>query len=441
MIPSGESTESSGGLPAFDPTSGPERTSWMQLAIVCAASFIVWSGFGAILPYLPIFLKDQAHTSMLMIGVIASMFYVGTLLFASPLGWLSDAIGRKPVIVTGVALYAATMLLFTTTLEPSWFIVFRLLEGVGAAAVGPAGQAFIADISRQDERSRAYGILTTAQFGGLIVGPALAWPIYHAFGEGTRGFYAIFYVGAAGAAIATLALLAFIREPASTVRRPASRRGSDFVRPPYREILSPPILAFVLIAFTNHFSMGAFEVIWSIRLRDLGASLSYISLTFIMFSVPMLLSFAGGILADRFSRFTLMFIGFTIAALAWIGYGTTINFHLILVVSVVEGLAVAFSYPAKQAFLMQVSPVHWRGTVVGIENTSMQLAGLIGTLTAPVLYGWMSGYVLALAGCLSLLGLAIAAPVLHGEWRRLRSSGDVSGVDGHESSHFQRRTS
>ena len=86
--------------------------------MVCAASFVVWTGFGAIIPYLPIFLKEQAHSSMRMIGVIAGMFYVGTLLFSSPLGWLSDTIGRKPVMVAGVALYAVAMLLFTTTLDP-----------------------------------------------------------------------------------------------------------------------------------------------------------------------------------------------------------------------------------------------------------------------------------------------------------------------------------
>ena len=404
---------------------GP-RMSWMQLGVVCAASFVVWTGFGAIIPYLPIFLQEEAHTSLWMIGVIASMFYVGTLVFSSPLGWLSDTIGRKPVMVTGVALYAVAMLLFTTTLDPMWFIAFRLIEGIGAAAVGPAGQAFIADITTEHNRSKAYGLQTTAQFGGLIVGPALAWPVYHAFGEGASGFYAIFIAGALGAAGAALGLLTLVREPTPTAHRKAYRRAHGSARPPYRKILTPAILAFMLIAFTTHLVMGAFEVVWSLRLKDLGASLSYISLTFIAFSAPMLLSFVGGILADRRSRFVLMFTGYAISAGAWIVYGLTEDFRLILVVSVIEGLAIAFSFPAKQAFLIQVSPMRWRGTVVGIENTSMQLAGLIGTLTAPVVYGWVSGYVLTLAGCVSLLGLAIAAPVLHGERRRLGRPEDAS---------------
>ena len=168
---------------------------------------------------------------------------------------------------------------------------------------------------------------------------------------------------------------------------------------------------------------------WSIWLKHLGASLDFISLTWVAFSVPMLLSFAGGMLADRWSRFWLMMVGFTGSAVAWIVYGVTTNLTLFLIVNVLEGLAIAFSYPAKQAFLIQVSPARWRGTVTGIESTSMQLAGLLGSLTAPILYSWISGYVLAVGGVLNLLGLAIAAPVLYRAWRDLKSEAVPAWAD------------
>ena len=388
---------------------------------MCLASFVVWTGFGAIIPYLPIFMREESHSSLTMIGVIAGAFYVGMLLFSSPLGWLSDTIGRKPLMVGGAALYTVSMLLFTTTLEPLWFMAFRFLEGVGAAAVGPAAMAFIADITVQHNRSKAYGLYTTAQFGGLVVGPALAWPVYHAFGEGIDGFYAIFFVGAIGAGVAALALLICIREPQR--RRPVTDIvSSKAFRLRYRDVLTPAILAFMLVAFTMHLVMGAFEVIWSIRLRDLGAPLSYISLTFTVFSIPMLLAFAGGILADRYSRFALMFAGFGVSALAWIVYGVTESFAMILVFSAIEGLAVALAFPAKQAFLMQVSPRDWRGTVVGLETTSTQLAGLTGSLIAPIAYTQISGYVLTLGGIVSVMGLVLAAPPLYREWRRLQDN-------------------
>jgi MFS family permease len=407
--------------------TAPTRTSWLQLGVVCAASFVAWAAFGAILPYLPLFLKEQAHSSMLMIGVIASTYYVGTLLFSSPLGWLSDSVGRKPVIVGGAALTGLAMLLFTTTTDPYWFIFFRLLEGIGTAGVGPAGQAFIADITPERDRSKAYGILTTAQFGGLIVGPALAPPLYHLAGGGLDGFYAIFYFGAALAAVTTLVLLLFVREPAATRARREAREARGLTkreRPPYRTVLTRPILAFIVIAFLSHYAMGGWEVVWSIWLKHLGASMAYIGWTWVAFSVPMLLSFAGGMLADRYSRFALMFTGYTISAIAWIIYGSTTNLTVFLLWNVVEGFAIAFSYPAKQAFLIQVSPPKWLGTVTGLETTSMQLAGLLGTLTAPMLYSLISGYVMAVGGVLSLTGLALAAPTLHREWRRLSASGD-----------------
>ncbi|NLE11424.1 MAG: MFS transporter, partial [Actinobacteria bacterium] len=140
-----------------DSYQGLEQTQWFQLGIICAAGFVVWSGFGAILPYLPVFLQEQAHASVWSIGVIAAAYYVGTFLFAAPLGRLSDSIGRKPVIVAGVILYALASGLFISTTNPWWFIVFRLLEGMGAAAVTPAGQALIADLSTEQTRSQAYG--------------------------------------------------------------------------------------------------------------------------------------------------------------------------------------------------------------------------------------------------------------------------------------------
>ena len=415
--------------PGEDALTPVRPTSWLQLIIVCIASFVTWTGFGAILPFLPLFLKEEEHSSMALIGVVAAMFYVGTLLFSSPLGWVSDTFGRKPVMVSGVALVSVSMLLFTTTSNPYWFILFRLLEGIGTAAVGPAGQAFIADITRDRDRSKAYGILTSAQFGGLIIGPALGAVLLELGGGGRDGFLLVFYFGAVLSALTALAMLFFVKEPLANKARIQRRQeraaeGHKAERPPYRTIFTPAILAFVVVAFTSHYAMGAFDVVWSIWLDHLGASRTYIAATWTAFSVPMLLSFAGGMLADRYSRFKLMFVGYAFSALAWIFYGLTRDLTLFLIVNILEGVAIAFSYPAKQAFLVQVSPKRWLGTVTGVETTAMQLAGLLGSLTAPLLYDVISGYVISVGGLLNLAGLAIAAPVLRREWRKIEATGD-----------------
>lgn len=416
--------------PSAPSPGGTPRTSWLQLGVVSVSEFVVWTSFGAIIPYLPLFLTEQAHASMTLWAVIAAMFYVGTLLFSSPLGWLSDIIGRKPVMVAGGILFTVALFLFTTTTDPYWFILFRLLEGISTAAFGPAAQSFVADITNEENRSRAYGFLTTAQFGGLIVGPALAAPLYTLGGGGKSGFYMIFYFGLVLAAISLVAVILLVREPAAlrsrrSQRRAAEARGNGRTRPPYRQILTPAILAFVLIAFTSHYAMGAFDVVWSLWLARLGASKTYISMTWVAFAVPMLLSVVGGMLADRYSRYWLFVIGYVLSGCAWIIYGSTTNLTLFLIVNVFEGTAIAFSFPAKQAFLIQVSPLRWIGTVTGLETTSMQLAGLLGSLTAPLLYDRIYGHVLTFAGIVTLVGLAIAAPVLHRAWKRLCEAGEM----------------
>lgn len=116
--------------------------------------------------------------------------------------------------------------------------------------------------------------------------------------------------------------------------------------------------------------------------------MSFVGLTWILFSVPMLLSFVGGYLADRHSRFVLMFAGYAVSATCWIVYGSTRSLTLFLVFAVVEA-------------------------------TATHSAALVGTLASPLLYEVMSGRVIALSGVLALLGLGIAAPVLSAQWRRL----------------------
>jgi DHA1 family multidrug resistance protein-like MFS transporter len=399
-----------------------ERTHWFQLGVISAASFVVWAGFGAILPYLPVFLQEEAHASVSMIGVVAAGYYLGTMLFSALLGRLSDRIGRKPVVVAGVAFYAVASLLFISTTNPLWFTLFRFLEGVGAAGVGPAGSALVADLSTDQARSRAYGWLTTAQFGGLVAGPVIAVPLYNlGGGEGKWAFYTIFLFCSVISAITAIVLLFAIKEPAHARQQRAIR----VKHPSYRQLVTRPVAAFLVVAFTGHFAMGVWEVVWSLWLRHLGASMAFVGYTWIAFSVPMLFAFFGGWLADRYNRWVLMFSGYLVSAAAWITYGSTRNLMVFLAVSVIEGFAVAWSYPAKAAFLVQVVPPRWLGSVQGLEGTFIQVAGLLGTLVAPVLYGYVSGYVISVAGVVSVVGLVFAAPVLYKEWERLRKGRDV----------------
>jgi MFS family permease len=395
-----------------------------QLALIAGTDFAVWLGSGAIFPYLPLFLKEQAHASVGLIGLIAGAYFVGVFAFSAYFGRLSDPIGRKPMIIAGTLLYAVATALFLTTTQPAWFVVFRFVEGMGAAAVVPAAQALVADITDDAFRSRAYGWLTSAQFAGLILGPALAWPLYAlGGGHGTWAFYTIFIFGTALTSIMAAVLAIFLREPAhSTSTRPARTE-----RAPLRSLLTRPVAAIIVAVAALEFASGAWEVVWSIWLRDIGASLRVVGLTWIVFSVPVAFSFLGGRLADRHSRYALMVAGFAVTGASWLVFSFTHNLALYILAMLVGGAGFAVGYPAKQALLMQVSSPRWRGSVQGLEQTAMQLAALVGTLTAPLIYGAVGGYIFAVGGAVALTGLIVAAPILHREWACLT---EVEGARG-----------
>lgn len=322
------------------------------------------------------------------------------------------------MMILGTLLFAVSTLLFVTTTNPWWFIAFRMLEGIGAAAVVPAAQAFVAEITTNAHRSRAYGWLTTAQYGGLIAGPALAWLLYALEGGGGAwAFRGVFLCAALAILAAALLLAIFLREPARA--RPPLGAPE---KPPWRALLSRPVVAVIVVVATAQYAMGAFEVIWSIYLRDLNASMRTVGLTWILFSAPLLLSFIGGRIADRSNRLMLMVVGFAVQAVCWLLVPVAHDPRIFLLVLPIDGLAFALALPAKQALLVQFSPPRWLGAIQGAEQTAVQLAAFAGTVTAPFLYTWIGGACFAVAGGVGLAGLVLAGPSLYREWPHLRAA-------------------
>ena len=232
-------------------------------------------------------------------------------------------------------------------------------------------------------------------------------------GEGTRAFYAIFIFGALLTAVMALVLAVLLREPAHARAARAPQGGK---RSPLRSLLTRPVVAIIVTVAAAELATGAWEVVWSIWLRDIGASMQVIGLTWIVFSVPVTFSFVGGPLADRHSRYALMAWGFGVTGASWFVFSLTHDLTAYIGAMLIGGGAFAVAFPAKQAFLVQVSAPRSLGSIQGVEQTAMQFAALVGTLTAPLVYGLIGGYIFAFGGAVALLGLAVAAPTLRREW-------------------------
>ena len=149
-----------------------------SLFIIFLTVFIDLIGFGIVLPLLPIYSKTFGASGW-EIGVLMASYSVMQFLFSPVWGRLSDRIGRRPVLLVSTAGAAVSYSVFAlgSGLDGQFALVVLLLSRMFAGICGAnitVAQAYIADITPAEERSRRMGLIGMAFGLGFIFGPALS---------------------------------------------------------------------------------------------------------------------------------------------------------------------------------------------------------------------------------------------------------------------------
>ncbi len=123
-----------------------------------------------IVPLLP-FYAQRFGASALSVGFLASSFAVCQLFAAPLLGRLSDRVGRKPVLIASQVGTLAGFLLMAFANSLWLLFAARIIDGITAGNL-PLAQACITDLTKPEERAKAFGIIGIAFGIGLVLGPA-----------------------------------------------------------------------------------------------------------------------------------------------------------------------------------------------------------------------------------------------------------------------------
>ena len=209
-------------------------------------------GLFALLPVLAIYAADLQDATPALIGLAVGAYGLTQAVLQIPFGAISDRIGRVPVIVFGLALFAAGSILAAQSDSIYGVIAGRLLQGAGA--ISATLTALLADATREAVRTRTmaiFGIAIGSSFLlALIIGPVIA---------AASGVRSLFWLAAALAVVAALLLLLLpggIERPA---QRP-DRRLSAAIR--------PDLLRLDLYIFVLHTLLTASFVALPFLLRD-----------------------------------------------------------------------------------------------------------------------------------------------------------------------------
>jgi MFS family permease len=162
------------------------------VAVTGASNAMVW-------PLLMIFLQDSLGAGIAALTMAYLPAAILSSILPSRMGRFADRLGRKPLMVAGLAGGALASALIPHLRSLLLLAGLWAVESVGYAASVPAERAFVADIAGEDTRGTSYGLYTFAYFLGSLVGPVAGGWLYDNYGHATP-FYlntAVLLLGAA----------------------------------------------------------------------------------------------------------------------------------------------------------------------------------------------------------------------------------------------------
>ena len=390
-------------------------------AILFLTVFIHLLGFGIIIPLLPYYAETYGATGF-TVGLLTTSFSFCQFLFAPVWGRLSDRVGRRPVLIGSLLVTGLSYLIYAGAGTLAMLFASRMLAGVAGAVLSTA-QAYVADTTTRENRTKGMGLIGAAFGMGFIFGPAIG-------GILSRWGFAVPAYASAGLALAA-ALFALLRLPESLpagIRAEASARRTS--RTSFRGAFRRPVVGAVLGLFfvaTLCFSgMEAILALFSQRFfgwgpHEIGYLFAYVGVV----AASMQMGIVGN-LARRFGERALVRAGLFLMGAAFVTAGLVPPLALFLVVMGAIAVASGLLTPSLSGLVSIATPPEEQGGILGIYQSLGSLARAVGPFLGGLVFDVVSpGAPLWMAGIV-LFAAALAAARLP---RREAVSQDGAGSD------------
>lgn len=348
------------------------------LRTVYAIVFLDLFGFGILLPALPYY-AQRLGASGLWLGILFTAYSAAQLVGAAILGRSSDRVGRRPILIASLVGSALSFTLSAFAHTLLLLAIARALAGLFGGSISTA-QAYVADVTRPEERARAMGKLGAAIGTGFVMGPAVGAALA-AFGVGFEGSALV----AAGLAVVNLvaAVLRLVEPPAEGRRsRLLSFAGlfGALGRPVVGPVLGATFLS--MFGFVGMETTLAYftKARYGTNERGLGMILVFVGVVLIIVQGGLI-----GPLTRRFGERNLARAGCAVLAIMLALLPATHTMPLTYLV--LAGLAAgqALTNPSLATLLSRAAAADEQGTILGLGQALAAAARAGGPLTA----GWL----------------------------------------------------
>jgi DHA1 family multidrug resistance protein-like MFS transporter len=375
-----------------------------NLWVVCISQFLVLAGMTAVLPLLPLYLKEIGITAAEPLrwwtGALgAAPFLVAV--FATPVwGAVADRFGHKPMVIRSLVGIGAASIGMGLSNSPATLLAFRGLQGA-VSGVFPAAVGLLTSSTPQGRAGRALALLQAARSLGALSGPLLGG--LAADFIGIRPLF--FFVGVFGFSMALLS--------ARVLHEGAHPKRAADAEPPagWRELVRPRRVWTMLVL------LPLFQLVvvtpWptlALYVEELGVTTAALATTtgVVVFAAGLPSSLTATTWARWGQRFGLERVMITSMLLsgvtnAAVGLLST-RLDVLLGLRVLSGVAMAGFVPLAFDWLNREAPADARGRIASLGSTTMMIASVIG----PMLASWLSIHV-SLASTFWLPGVLLVA--------------------------------
>lgn len=340
---------------------------------LCLSMFFFTASYNIIIPQLNTFITSLHGENYK--GWIIALFTISAGLARPFSGKLADTIGRKRVMVIGLAVCGMMSLLYPFCYTVGFFLVLRFFHGFSTGFFPTGATALVTDIIPDEKRGNAMGIFGTFISLGMGVGQGTTSLVVDHFGDNGLFASALILV------LISFALLYYTRE---TLTYPEKFKFKALALKK-DEIIERNVLPVAIVMLLSSMCTGIVLVLSP----DISEALkSGNKGTFFIYSVVstiLVRLFTGGI-SDKYGRPITLVFGMSLLALSMLLVGFANSYFTFISASVIFGIATGICSPTIFAWTADLSPTERRGIGAGTMFIALEIGICAGSIVTNLLY-------------------------------------------------------